>query len=1371
MSEIPFNFSDKIISFSLDSIPGWSLETYETYKDYISNNSCADLNALVKYVVNENKTDAFLWPIEIGSVQFIIAMFPQDKLLKIASKQLSRELTIINSDENIQDDYYKELKAFTTSITEIPAHHAPTSIEFISSEFDLPLFNTASDKDVHDKTLQLSNELVAKIQEYRPSLFEKLSDFSLDLVANFMLIRIHLLKFLAILPCLDHDESGKEVKRIFLETLYRLIEDSKLAKSKKLKGQKRPLPKFYILIAKFTYAICDLMPALTLAIIIRKSTEILAQRFIAGRDIGDAQKTLKQIKESSRDATIDQLGELVVSVSEADEYTNKVLEIIKGLGNVIEKGEVNSAGIEKAHVSIKVTALTHDFKPQDFNYTYKLIAPRLSQILLTAKQYQVFINVDAEHYHYRDCVFKVFKKVLLETQELHDYKACGIVLQAYLKDSYAHLLEIVNLAKERNLLMPIRLVKGAYWDAETIEAEAHNFESPQFINKDETDLHFRQMAYKILENANHVQLSIASHNLKDHSFVEILRKERFPTAPVIEHQCLHMTYEALSIGMSKMGWATRNYIPIGNLLVGMAYLVRRIMENSSQVGVLTIMRSHKKSLDPKHPALSLKLLKEKMLIERESSLKIMTREFRNIYPLRTYQESHLKRIDNVLKKDIAMINSNECFYNFGDLNIYSNSYPDLMLGKIQYSSKKDVDGYIQNLFSGFQDKSWKDNLYARTRCLRNLSDLMLFHREELTSFIMLEAGKSIDEAVADVDEAIDFVNFYIDEQINLSKKKNVEAKGVVGVIAPWNFPLAIPCGMTVAALVAGNSVILKPAEQTCLIAMKFSELIKASGIPDNVFQLVLGEAEVGKAITDHELINGVVFTGSKAVGEIIYKKISSQIVSKKYPINHFNKFAITEMGGKNAIIVTNNCELDETISGILYSCFAHAGQKCSAASRIIIDEKIKPTFIERFAAALKDIKVGPATDYSTLINPVVTMEDKKRIQDTALKAKAQVIQYGGKIIIDRSAEEFKNSCVGPSVFELPAHVVLTNQTIANEEVFGPLVHIIGFKNLDQAVQLFNNTEYALTGGIYAQSQDDIDYLMPKLQAGNIYINRPNTGARVAIEPFGGFKMSGTGPKAGSAQYLSYFNLDPSILQVEKTQDLSCEKNVKDYIAQFSQLSLKRRQDNALKFLNELIDQYEYVFEEITESNKNKMIELKDAIKTGLFDLNTNVYPNRFIPGQTNFNMRNMAFGSGCMIDTSTKIDAHFVIDLIINLLVGNGVSVIATNDKIYQKWKLIIEWAYQSGFSNFNLSVSNLTQDELLIFLKDMKLKFCIFSDVSIPTKFKEAILNKSFDRFMTRIFYKGHNTTLTEGINKFTHARSFAVNTMRHGASLDLSL
>ena len=510
--------------------------------------------------------------------------------------QLAKEI----NDEESQK--YENFRKYTESIIALDPTSFPSVIDLVSTKENLPHpYEDSIFKDSQKRTEEITKNLLVKLNQYTPSFFEKISDFALGLTAQYALLRIHLLKFLAILPSLDHDSSGSEVKRILLESLRRLLVDSSKASLMGKKGQNRGLPPFYVFLFRLTYMGARVFPAGPLAFIVRQSVRFMAKRFIAGENIESATNALKDLADTKRDVTLDQLGELVVSEKEADHYCNEVIKLIRGFSLHVSKGERNASGINRAHVSIKVSALCSDFKPHAFDYTYKLVSPRLKKILREAKTHDVFINIDAEHYDYRDIVFRVYEKVLLETEEIKDFKGTGIVLQAYLRDGARHLEEIINLAKKRNIVMPIRIVKGAYWDAETVEADAHSFDAPEFLNKEETDIHFRQLTVKILENWPHLQLCLASHNFSDHAFAEAVRELKYQDHPAIEHQCLHMTYEALSTAMASMGWVVRNYVPIGSLIVGTAYLVRRIMENSSQVGVLTIMRSHKKQVKLKDP--------------------------------------------------------------------------------------------------------------------------------------------------------------------------------------------------------------------------------------------------------------------------------------------------------------------------------------------------------------------------------------------------------------------------------------------------------------------------------------------------------------------------------------------------------------------------------------------------------------------------------------------------------------------------------------------------------------------------------------------------------------------------------------------------
>ena len=1369
-------YSLNTVSMDLDGVQ-WSVIFYDmharqTQEEFFKK----ELSNIAKMAGNKDIRGAFKWPVNAGSLQFLAGVYPGSKEIRIASKNLSYELTLI--------DYYSHtgrerevaaLKEHAEKIAEIPLEKSPLVSDYIEVSRNLP---DLSDKDFHqvnDLTIERTKTLMGVVKEYKQSWFEKMSDNGLDLTANYMLVRIHMLKFLAVLPCLDHDKKGHEVKRNFVEALRRLIEDSQLAAEKKLKGQMRALPSFYFYMALAGYHISRHLPAGILAKMIRKAVSLLATRFIAGESIEKATGSLSALIKSGRDATLDQLGELVVSNKEADHYLNSVLEVIRGFNKHVKKGSRNGAGINRGHVSVKASALCNDLKPQAFDYCYKNISPRLQKILLEGKKHEVFINIDAEHYHYRDVIFRVYEKTLLETPELADYKDTGIVVQAYLRDGSKHFEEVMELAKRRGLPMPIRLVKGAYWDAETIEAEAFNFEAPEFLNKEETDIHFRQLVFKSLEAAPHIQLALASHNIQDHCFAEVLREKKFPEAPVIEHQCLHMTYEALSVALAKMGWPTRNYIPIGNLLVGMAYLVRRIMENSSQVGVLTIMRSHKKAITIKNPLELLQDKKKNRELIFDSSLKHISRDFKNIWPIRTYLKEELDAFDRVIRQEMGKLapakeDSGQ------ELVSLCPSDPKLMVGAVQKDTPESVDKKIGKLFDGYMKGEWRDNVKtARFAKLLKLADLLLLHRPRLSALIMIEAGKTIEEAVADVDEAVDFINFYVREEIGIIKNSpNYQAKGVMGVVAPWNFPLAIPCGMTTACLVSGNSVILKPAEQTPIIVSEFEKLAREAGIGDDILAVAYGEGDVGKAIVDHEIVNGVVFTGSKPVGTQIFHKLQERLTSAQYPFIPMNKTVITEMGGKNAVIVTNNCELDETVSGLLYGAFAHSGQKCSAASRILVDRQIKDAFLERFVQAVKDIPAGSALDYATSVNPLVSQEDQERVRAAVKTAREEVEKTGGRVLVDRSLEELPGFAVGPAVFETDKNSALDRETFACKEIFGPVVHVIPYDSLEEAVDIFNGTEYALTGGIYCQSQDDIDYLAPKLLAGNIYINRPNTGARVAIEPFGGFKMSGTGPKAGSASYLYPFHrLEKA--QLKEVHKIDVSHTLPFSMARVSGIAWENRESKIIEYLNTVVNRYEIYFSSIDERGKDSLGALIEYIEQGKAKLETREFPNRYIPGQISFDKRDLQLGAGLVVLGEDKIKLERFVTIVFNLLIGNGVNIVCANEEGYKAWSQIVNLAHINGVSPFNLCCSKMGKVKILETLKSEDYDF-LYLDGAIEGReeFRKAALSNPSKDSLKRVFISGEWEDLEDFdqyIYRFTLARSFAINTMRHGAPLELTL
>ncbi len=817
---------------------------------------------------------------------FLIGFFPSRSEIRFYSQRLNRELylcKIFLGENGIEAAKQRlaELEKHSSLLAELEQGSFPTIWEQVSYKEGFPNIQEI-ENDISDRMAYLRERLLKRLHAYTPSLFEKATDWGLGLTASYALIRIHLLKFIAILPELSFD-SGAEIKKVLLESLRRLLSDSDRATLVMAHGQSRPLPSWMYALMSLALNISKFIPALLLAKLIRFSIELMAKRFIAGESIEKASKSFRALYSTHRDVTLDQLGELVVSEAEADQYMEKVITLITGFKKHLAKGEVNKAGINRAHVSIKVSALCSDFRAEAFDATYQLVAPRLIKILQRAHENDVFINIDAEHIHYRQLVLDIYSKALKETQVLQDFQATGIVIQAYLRDAAVHTKEILELAKARGIRMPVRLVKGAYWDAETIEATAHSHRAPQFLNKEETDLNFRAIINLILSEYKHLRLCLASHNYEDHIFAEALRDQYYPSAGEIEHQCLHMTYEALSISLGEMGWPTRNYVPVGSLIVGMAYLVRRIMENSSQVGVLTIMRSHKEGAKRVSSFDAHMEKKKSDLIEWDQVANQLKSSFFNIAPIRIYYPEELKEVKfqrEIFKKNLGKTYAAHPLLNGENHSILSPNDPSIKVGDIKFASLDDVSHAVQILENHYTHGEWpRAPWQIRSAVLLQAAQLTLASRHSISQLMSHESGKTLPESYGDVDEAIDFLNFYAREAA-LGKNKNMapESRGVIAVVSPWNFPFAIPCGMVCAALVTGNTVALKSAEQTPLLCQVLVEILHQAGVPQEALIHLPGQGEtIGDALVNKKEVAGIIFTGSKNVGLMIAKNASKRV--------------------------------------------------------------------------------------------------------------------------------------------------------------------------------------------------------------------------------------------------------------------------------------------------------------------------------------------------------------------------------------------------------------------------------------------------------------------------------------------------------------
>jgi acyl-CoA reductase-like NAD-dependent aldehyde dehydrogenase len=410
---------------------------------------------------------------------------------------------------------------------------------------------------------------------------------------------------------------------------------------------------------------------------------------------------------------------------------------------------------------------------------------------------------------------------------------------------------------------------------------------------------------------------------------------------------------------------------------------------------------------------------------------------------------------------------------------------------------------------------------ARAAILRRAADLLAERRDETAAWIVFEAAKSWVEALADVDEAIDYLRYYALMAESLeSEWSNYRPRGVVVVIPPWNFPIAIPCGMTAAALVTGNAVILKPAEQTPLIARRLVQILHEAGVTEDALTWLPGTGEaVGAPLVANPLVDMVAFTGSRAVGTRIYQEGSTVT-----PVRGGLRATVAEMGGKNAVLVFPDADLDEAVIGVLRSAFGHANQKCSAASRVLIHRDIYPRLRNRLIEGARSLPAGPADDPGTLITPLIDEDARDRVVEAGATARAE-----GRVLLDdllkpsmpAHGEPIPPTVLGPELVEIAPSRAPTART-AQDEIFGPVLALIPFGSEREAVQLANGTRYALTGGVFSRSPGTVTRMARALDAGNLYVNRPITGARVGVEPFGGHRMSGTGPKAGGEEYLWAF---------------------------------------------------------------------------------------------------------------------------------------------------------------------------------------------------------------------------------------------------------
>ncbi len=699
-----------------------------------------------------------------------------------------------------------------------------------------------------------------------------------------------------------------------------------------------------------------------------------------------------------------------------------------------------------------------------------------------------------------------------------------------MRDSYQDLKDLIAWAKKRGNPITIRLVKGAYWDQETITARQNHWPTPVYNHKSSTDANFERMTQLLLENHEYLYAAIGSHNVRSQGHALAIAKALNIPQRKIEFQVLYGMADTIATALVKQGYRVRVYCPYGDLIPGMAYLIRRLLENTANSSFL------RQSLEnrPAEELLQIptwgagdqdheKVLPEPIASPDDSITRIDLSADMDYAVMQHRQDASaaLKAVQQQLGKTYWPLIKGESVETAATIASVNPCNPTQTVGTIGQIEIAQADEAVAAAKAAFA--TWKKTpAKERSAIIRRAGKLLEQRRHELNAWMVFEGGKPLQQADAEVSEAADFCEYYAAEMERLdadiiydvageSDRYRYRPKGLVLVISPWNFPLAIPTGMTVAALVTGNCVMLKPAAVTSVIAAKLSEILVEAGIPKGVFQYLPGRGStVGNHLVKHRDVNMIVFTGSQEVGCQIYA--DAAILQ---PGQQHLKRVVAEMGGKNAIIIDESADLDQAVQGVVYSAFGYSGQKCSACSRVIVAAPIYETFVARLVAATRSLNVGDAQLPGTQVGPVIDETAQKRIREYIAKGKAEAT-----LALELPSPE-QGYFVGPVIFT----DVNPLGTIAQEEIFGPVLAVMKAESFEEALEIANNTPYALTGGLYSRTPSHIDQATEDFEVGNLYINRTITGAIVARQPFGGFKLSGVGSKAGGPDYLLQF-LDP-----------------------------------------------------------------------------------------------------------------------------------------------------------------------------------------------------------------------------------------------------
>ena len=861
---------------------------------------------------------------------------------------------------------------------------------------------------------------------------------------------------------------------------------------------------------------------------LRQAMRILGDNFVLGRTIEEALERAREYEAQGYRFSFDMLGERAKTAADAARYFGRYMAAIEAIGNAAgPPSEGEEALMARPSVSVKLSAIHPRFDPGKERRLDAELAPRIVALAAAARRHGLPLTVDAEEQDRLDLTLGLFAAAFRDPA-LAGWPGLGLAVQAYGKRALPVLEWLAQLSGAEAKRIPVRLVKGAYWDSEIKWAQERGLaDYPVFTRKAHTDVSYLACVRFMLAHPTAFFAQFATHNAQTIASVHVAAAET-----PFEFQRLHGMGEALYqevVGEGKLGRACRIYAPVGPHEDLVAYLVRRLLENGANTSFVNRLADDAAPLEDmvRDPL-------EIVAAERAKPIRLLPRP-PDIYLPQRRNSAGLALTEPAVREPLLEAIRTELDGSFFDAmpivdgKALAGTEPRALVlsphdRQVRVGTVSAADGAaIEASLASAQASGLAWDLLggpARADILERAADLYERDRVRLMAVMVREAGKTLDNALGDVREAVDFLRYYAAEARRLfaaptalpgptgeTNTLALRGRGPFACISPWNFPLAIFTGQVAAALAAGNPVLAKPAEQTPIVAFLAVKLLHEAGVPGGVLHLLPGPGAVGAALVKDPRVAGVVFTGSNATGWAI----NSALAARRGAVVPL----LAETGGLNAMIVDSSALPEQAIRDAVRSAFDSAGQRCSAARILFVQEDVADTMIDMLVGAVEALDIGDPLDYATDVGPVIDSDAREH-----LEAHKQRMRKVARELVDLPLPDAckAGTYVAPAVYEVESAGLL------REEVFGPILHAVRFQggHLDRVIDAVNASGYGLTLGLHSRIAAVADFVAERARVGNLYVNRNQIGAVVGVQPFGGEGLSGTGPKAGGPHYLPRF---------------------------------------------------------------------------------------------------------------------------------------------------------------------------------------------------------------------------------------------------------